>query len=123
MEILDAVDSHLEYCPWKSAEAQATETIVGHRSTSDDSSPEKVRVPGWILVYQAIARSNNKKRSTGSSTSAAASEAGVTTTGSSESLTPEQREKKMSDLFRRIKEIKKPFNVKALLKRKDKTKV
>ena len=36
------------------------------------------------------------------------------TTTDSNDLTPEQRDKKMKDLLKRIKDIKKPFNVRAI---------
>lgn len=41
-------------------------------------------------------------------------------TRSRDDLSPEQRERRMKDLLKRIKDIKKPFNVKALLRKKDK---
>jgi len=111
MDKLDAVDSHLEYCPWRCGEAQDTEVTT---TSMSDSGPvqEKEWVPGWILVYQAVAKDNVKRRSSNTPSATPASDIGS-------SQTPEQREKKMKELLRRIKEIKKPFNVKALLKRKD----
>ncbi|KAH0841692.1 hypothetical protein AYO21_01077 [Fonsecaea monophora] len=119
---LDAIDNHLEYCPWRSAEAQDTELQTGLRksTTGEQIAPKKERVAGWVLVYQAIAKDNRQKRASTEPASTAASEAGPRENGST---TPEQREKRMKDLLRRIKEIKKPFNVKALLKRKDKPRV
>ncbi|KIW99201.1 uncharacterized protein Z519_00864 [Cladophialophora bantiana CBS 173.52] len=124
IEKLDAIDNHLEYCPWRSAEAQDTELQTGHARTTtsgEEIVPKKERVAGWVLVYQAITKDNKQKKASKGTRSTAASEAVVDAT-SSESTTPEQREKKMKELLRRIKEIKKPFNVKALLKRKDKPK-
>ena len=123
IERLDGVENHLEYCPWRSAAAQATETVLGPRRASDASSPKKERVPGWVLVYQAVVKDNRKKRGLVGLTTSAPTSEGDVTTDSGGSLTPDQRERKMRDLLRRIKEIKKPFNVKSLLKRKDKTKV
>ncbi len=119
MERLDAVEDHLEYCPWRSTEAQDTEIIIGGRRDSEGSSPSLQRVAGWALVLQAMLKDNSKRESK-QPVSTSASETELTSTPNNESQTPEQREKKMRDLLRRIKEIKKPFNVKALLKRKDK---
>ncbi|KIX98438.1 uncharacterized protein Z520_05739 [Fonsecaea multimorphosa CBS 102226] len=123
IEKLDAIDNHLEYCPWRSAEAQDTEIQTGHSrtTTGEQIAPKKERVPGWVLVYQAIAKDNRQKSASAGTLSTAASETFLSE-NASESTTPEQREKRMKDLLRRIKEIKKPFNVKALLKRKDKPK-
>lgn len=122
IEKMDAVGNHLEYCPWRSTETQDTEALTGHRRTgsSDDSSPKKARVAGWVLVYQAMTKDNSKRRGATFSGCSANSEADLST-GSLDSTTPELRERKLRDLLRRIKEIKKPFNVKALLKRKDKS--
>lgn len=118
MENLDAIDNHLDYCPWKSADAQDTEVILpSKRDANDDAAAKKERVPGWILVYSAIVKGSNKKQAKDSTTIPMGEETeGVPEVG--ESLTPEQREKKTRDLFKRIKEIRKPFNVKALLNRK-----
>ncbi|KAL6247339.1 hypothetical protein RBB50_005685 [Rhinocladiella similis] len=120
MDRLDAVEDHLEYCPWRSAEAQNTEIVVGVRKNTDDSQPKAQHLAGWSLVFQAMVKDYSKKRGTKKLGSTFASEVELSTTGSEVSLTPEQREKKMRDLLRRIKEIKKPFNVKSLLRRKDK---
>jgi hypothetical protein len=124
MESLDAVDNHLEYCPWRSAEAQDTEVAIGQHKPNEDSVPKLQRVAGWALVYQAVVRDNIKKKGSRLGTSSSASASGaVSGTNSNESLTSAQREKKMRDLLRRIKEIKKPFNVRSLLKRKDKNQI
>ena len=117
IEKLDAVENHLEYCPWRSAEAQDTEVQPTLNKTGDDLVAKKQRVPGWVLVYQAISK-NNRHRRPRPPSSIATSEP-TSSMGSKDSTTSEQREKKMKDLLRRIKEIKKPFNVKGLLKRKD----
>ncbi|KEF63300.1 uncharacterized protein A1O9_01277 [Exophiala aquamarina CBS 119918] len=122
IEKLDGVDNHLEYCPWRSAEAQDTEIALPKQKHGEDSAPAKARVPGWELVHMAIVRDNTRKLVHESTLTSTASEA-ETSTGSSDSMiTPEQREKKMRDLLKRIKEIKKPFNVKSLLRRKEKGK-
>lgn len=120
MDRLDAVEDHLEYCPWRSAEAQNTEIVVGVRENTDDSRPKAQQLAGWSLVFQAMLKDNSRKRGSKSLGSTFASDIDSPTAGSETSLTPEQREKKMRDLLRRIKEIKKPFNVKSLLRRKDK---
>lgn len=117
IESLDGVDNHLEYCPWRSAEAQDTEVVVDAGKTNVESVPRIRRVAGWALMYQAVVRDNTKKRGTRPTASISTSEAD-TGTSNNESLTSAQRERKMRDLFRRIKEIKKPFNVKSLLQRK-----
>ncbi|EXJ53932.1 hypothetical protein A1O7_09269 [Cladophialophora yegresii CBS 114405] len=118
---LDAVENHLEYCPWRLAEAQDTEIQRPHGSRStEEVVSHKERVPGWVLVYLAIAK-NNRQRRPRPPASVTASEP-ASTKGSDESITSQQREKKMKDLLKRMKEIKKPFNVKGLLKRKEKAK-
>jgi len=123
IEKLDGVDNHLEYCPWRSAEAQDTEVALPKPKHGEDSVlAGKERVCGWELVYMAIVRDSTRKLAHEGMVASTASDA-ETSTGSSDSMiTPEQREKKMRDLLKRIKEIKKPFNVKALLRRKEKSK-
>lgn len=117
VEHLDAVESHLEYCPWRSPESQDTELMI--HSEAAANSGKKLRLPGWALVYHAVKKQTLKKQGRHESNSTRGSyDAGD---GSfREQLSPEQRDKKMRDLMRRIKEIKKPFNVKGLLRKKDK---
>ena len=115
MEKLDALDSHLEYCPWRSSEAQATEIYV---------NGAKLMVPGWILVAQAVERQKSASYGAPAGTLRAGAEAaGVpqdsTSTGATE-VGEIDRETKMKDLLRRVKELKKPFNVKSLLRRNKK---
>lgn len=117
VEHLDAVDSHLEYCPWRSPEAQDTELTV--QPDNDRSSGKKLKLPGWALVYHAIKKHNFKKGGADRSSLSITQVDGVDI--DRERLSPEQRDKKMRDLMRRIKEIKKPFNVKSLLRRKDRS--
>lgn len=81
----------------------------------------KEKVPGWVLVCQAIAKHNSKKRRPNANGKNAAS-AEASSRMPSEALTPEQREKKTKDLMQRIKALKKPFNVKTLLRKKEKGK-
>lgn len=120
---LDGVDNHLEYCPWRSADAQDTEVVLTPRRPKEETGPNKQRVSGWMLVHQAVAKDINKKKGVRPAGLATASEAESSSgTSNSDSMTPELREKRMRDLLRRIKEIKKPFNVRALLKRGDKSK-
>lgn len=113
MEKLDAVESHLEYCPWRSPEAQDTELAV---KNEDDSGSRNEKIPGWVLVSMAIAKSNVRKKNATTGRTDLASPPGSIASPAI-ALSPEQRDKKMKDLMRRIKELKKPFNVKALLKR------
>ncbi|KAK5040128.1 hypothetical protein LTS07_000625 [Exophiala sideris] len=121
MERLDAVEDHLGYCPWRSPAAQDTEIVIAGRKSDDGSAPKSQRVPGWALILQAMVKDTSKRRGQRPPTSNSTTESEVLSTMSTnEPLTPEQREKKMRDLLRRIKDIKKPFNVKALLSRKDK---
>ncbi|KAK5946366.1 hypothetical protein PMZ80_000509 [Knufia obscura] len=115
MEHLDAIESHLEYCPWRSSDAQ--ETVLMIHPDSDRSAGKKLKFPGWALAYHAIKKHNLKKKGGADRSSMSISQFdGVDT--EREHVSPEQREKKMRDLMRRIKEIKKPFNVKSLLKKK-----
>lgn len=113
MENLDPVESHLEYCPWRSADAQDTELAM--RTVNGTS--KTIKLPGWALVYHAFMKQALKTKA-GEDSSSKSSEM-CRGDQTQVQLTPEQREKKMKDLMRRIKEIKKPFNVKGLLSRKD----
>ena len=115
MEKLDALDSHLEYCPWRSSEAQATEICM---------KGSKVTVPGWILVAQVVERQKAGSCGATAGTLSAGAEAvnvpqDSTGRGATE-VGEKDREKKMKDLLRRVKELKKPFNVKGLLRRNKK---
>jgi len=112
MERLDPGDSHLEYCPWRSPEAQETEIVV----SGSNGEQKKQKLAGWELVYQAIAKDNAKK-----GRKATPAPEDVDTAALAASVTPEQREKKMKDLLKRLKDIRKPFSVKGLLTKKDKT--
>lgn len=121
---LDAVESHLEYCPWRSAEAQDSEIVVTSRSTDGETTQTKTKMPGWALVYQAVVKMNAKRASSsrpGTGVSTMSTEDGSLM--ESNAQTPEQREKRTRDLMRRIKELRKPFNMKSLLRRKEKAKV
>ncbi|KAK5046497.1 hypothetical protein LTR84_008300 [Exophiala bonariae] len=120
IEQLDGVDNHLEYCPWKSVEAQDTEIAIPKHKNEQESDQIKRRVSGWMLVYLAIVRENTRKRAHEATIPSVLSETDASTASGGSDATPEQREKKMRDLLKRIKEIKKPFNVKALLRRKEK---
>lgn len=122
IEQLDGVDNHLEYCPWRSAEAQDTEIALPRQKQDQESASSKERVSGWMLVYLAIVRDQTRKRAHESTVTSVLSETDASTGSGGSDATPEQREKKMRDLLNRIKEIKKPFNVKALLRRKEKGK-
>ena len=53
MERLDPVGSHLEYCPWRSPEAQDTEIAISEFNGTENE-PKKRRVVGWELAFQAI---------------------------------------------------------------------
>ena len=118
MDKLDPIESHLEYCPWRSPEAQDTEITV---SMQEDAGTvqRKGKVSGYILICQAIAKENTKKRSS-VAVHRGLSSAGGSSQATTANLSPEQREKKRVDLLRRIKELKKPFKMKSLLKRKEK---
>lgn len=122
IEQLDGVDNHLEYCPWRSAEAQDTEIALPKQKQDQESASSKEHVSGWMLVYLAIVRDQTRKRAHESTVTSVLSETDASTGSGGSDATPEQREKKMRDLLNRIKEIKKPFNVKALLRRKEKGK-
>ena len=113
MEKLDAVESHLEYCPWRSPEAQGTELPV---KVEDDAESRKEKISGWALVSIAITKSNLKRKDAASRGTEVASPPAFTAS-QAEALSPEQRDKKMKDLMKRIKNLKKPFNVRALLQR------
>lgn len=117
VEHLDAIESHLEYCPWRSPDAQDTELAI--HPDNGANSAKRLRLPGWALVYQSIKKQTLKKKGGYKSNLSRISQDDGD--GSfREELSPEQRDKRMSDLMRRIKEIKKPFNVKSLLRKRDK---
>lgn len=130
MERLDALESHLEYCPWISREAQDTEIELPTSSgtTPELAKPEKTKLAGWELIIHAMEKDNSRHGRRAKPVRAAQDGALNTTTGGmdggpDEPETSEQRERKVKELLRRIKEIKRPFNVKGLLKRsKDKVK-
>ena len=103
MERLDAVESHLEYCPWRSPEAQDTWLTV---------LEEDVLLPGWALVAQAVVREEDKGEA-GQQPHRASNNTGTIDAPES----PVEREKRMKELLRRVKELRKPFNVKSLLRK------
>lgn len=115
---LDPVASHLEYCPWISPVAQDTEISVS-RTEGSETVQKKEKVSGYILVCQAISKDNAKKTGSGRNGHAASTEDDPRPS-TAESLTSDQREKKKLDLLRRIKELKKPFKMKTLLRKKEK---
>jgi hypothetical protein len=114
IEKLDAIESHLEFCPWRSADSQDSEISAVHNGVQ-----EKVKFSGWRLVYQAIVKTNARK-----SLATRPATAATTSTNTEDSLgsglSPEQREKRKRDLMQRIRDLRKPFNVKNLLRKKDK---
>jgi C3HC zinc finger-like/Rsm1-like len=118
MDKLDAVESHLEYCPWRSPDAQDTEITVSMHE-EDEIVQRKGKVSGSILVCQAMAKDNTKKRGPAADDRGLSSAGGISM-ANSVPLTPEQRDKKRLDLLRRIKDLKKPFKMKSLLRRKNK---
>lgn len=120
IEHLDAVDSHLEYCPWRSAGAQDTEIPIPNTGWVDGRQ-QKAKYPGWVLVYLAVLKHNAKKKGGLNASTLSLSSSANGSSIRREDLSPEQREKRMKDLMKRIKEIKKPFNVKALLRKKTTT--
>jgi hypothetical protein len=116
MEKLDPIDSHLEYCPWRSPEAQATEIYV---------KGTKIMAPGWVLVAQAVERQkglsdSDTPRSAGTTARPQSLSQDAVGVGTAE-IGEKERETKMKDLLRRVRELKKPFNVKALLQRNKKS--
>lgn len=100
MEKLDAVESHLEYCPWRSASAQRTEIWLDEKKTM---------VPAWVLVARTIREVAHRPSVDGTA---------ETQQGEPTELGEQERETKVKELLRRVKELKKPFNVKALLRKK-----
>jgi hypothetical protein len=114
IEKLDAVGDHLEFCPWRSPDAQDSEI-----TTARDGVQEKTKFSGWQLTYQAMVKTNSRKSLV--PRPATAITASTSTADNNETgLSPEQREKRKRDLMRRIRDLRKPFNVKNLLRKKDK---
>ena len=104
IEKLDVVESHLEYCPWRSPESQSTEVnFQGH----------KTMVPGWVLVARTLL---HQESASGRKDRRGQSDAPGHILGVSDDS--KARERRMKDLLQKVKELKKPFNVKALLKKK-----
>ena len=125
MERLDALESHLEYCPWLNPVAQDTELalpspITANNKDSTTTSPVKRKIAAWELVTHAMNKDNIKAGRVIREQRPKTTSAETTSADNSNDLTPEQRDKKMKDLLKRIKDIKKPFNVKALLKKREK---
>ena len=132
MEKLDAIESHLEYCPWRSPTAQQTEILLPQRQ--DDvaiTHPQTQQMAGWQLVCHAMKLDNAKRRrktldDNGSSRPATAvsgdQQSNSEQAAADVALSPEQRDKKMKALLERIKSVKKPFNVSKLLKKKKEAK-
>lgn len=124
MDRLDAVESHLEYCPWRSAAAQQTEIAASVRD-EEGSQIGTEKVAGWQLVCQAMKLDNARRRrktlEPGDSrpASATSEDHSSSSTAVDGAVSPEQREKRMKALLKRINAVKKPFNVKGLLKRKE----
>ncbi|ETN39289.1 uncharacterized protein HMPREF1541_05512 [Cyphellophora europaea CBS 101466] len=114
IERLDAVEGHLEYCPWRSSEAQDSELTI-----TRDGVVQKTKLAGWRLIYQAVTKTNARKLSASRPQTAVTLSSEADGNLSSE-LSPEQREKRTRDLMKRIKELRKPFNMKSLLRKKDK---
>lgn len=148
VERLDPVESHLEYCPYRSAEAQDTEIVVAANVSASGpgsgpgQSSRRVKVPGWLATYRGLAR--YLQRQGGREVGGAG--ASVTTSTSldgydrgsereldrdsheadeqeKQSESPEQVDRKVRDLISRIREARKPFNVKALLNRRKRSAV
>lgn len=102
VEKLDAVESHLEYCPWRSSDAQRTEIDLGGK---------KMMVPAWVLVGGTIKNSVHRPL-------LGANAMAETQQEIPKELAGKERETKVKELLRRVKDLKKPFNVRALLRKK-----
>lgn len=100
MEKLDATESHLEYCPWRSASAQGT--VI-------ESEGRKRMVPASMLIARMIKEVTRRSPVDGATEKQHEKP---------EELGEKERETKVKELLRRVKELKKPFNVKALLRKK-----
>jgi C3HC zinc finger-like/Rsm1-like len=100
MEKLDAVESHLEYCPWRSPGAQRTEIEL---------EGKKRMVPAWVLVARAMKEAIRRPAVDGTADKQQ---------DESQEMGEKERETKVKELLRRVKVLKKPFNVKALLRKK-----
>jgi C3HC zinc finger-like/Rsm1-like len=98
MEKLDAVESHLEYCPWRSAGAQRTEI---------EWEGAKKMVPAWVLVARTMKEVIHRPTAIHGTSEEKPAELGE-----------KERETKVKELLRRVKDLRKPFNVKALLRKK-----
>ena len=125
MERLDPLESHLEYCPWVNPIAQDTDLALPSPTNVRDkgsttTSPIKRKIAAWELVTHAMSKDNIKAGRVIREQRPKTSSAETTAADNGNDLTPEQRDKKMKDLLKRIKDIKRPFNVKALLKKREK---
>lgn len=103
MEKLDAVESHLEYCPWRSAKAQRTEIQMNGK---------KEMVPAWMLVARAMKEMVDHPPGNGVQEMQHEEQ---------EPVGEKERENKVKELLRRVKDLRKPFNVRALLRKKPTT--
>lgn len=104
MERLDAVESHLEYCPWRSGTAQ--KTII-------EIEGEQKEVPAWELVVRAVNESVEDRVPDEAAEAVPEREADA-----NEHLGEADREVKVKRLLRRVRDLKKPFNVKSLLRKR-----
>ncbi|KKY20469.1 putative c3hc zinc finger protein [Phaeomoniella chlamydospora] len=121
MEHLDAVESHLDFCPWKSSEAQHTELEI---------EGQKQNLSGWQLLSRNVEREMSKISREKAQAASDSRVHSVVPTGidigdeiahsSSPQCTAEEKEKRSRALIRKIRELKKPFNVRALLKKDQK---
>lgn len=100
MEKLDALESHLEYCPWRSPSTQRTEIEL---------EGKKAMVPAWVLVARTIKEATDRP---------AVDDEAEQQHQEPEELGEKERETKVKELLRRVKQLKRPFNVKALLRKK-----
>ena len=111
MEHLDALDSHLDFCPWKSRPHQCTELEI---------DGEKRKLSGFEILlrnveHEARRIANSKGATSRPLTRDGEDDAMSMTTAAT---TTEEREKRSRALLRKIRELKRPFNVKGLLRKK-----
>ncbi|KAL9621504.1 MAG: hypothetical protein Q9160_004034 [Pyrenula sp. 1 TL-2023] len=124
---LDAIDEHLEYCPWRSPAAQASESksdsgmagwqILGRTMEREILRKRRGKPAPTLRNRNAEAEGPNGRSKDTNRDNAAKGE--VEEPGEEqEEESNEEREKKMKALMRKIRELKKPFDMKGLLKKK-----
>lgn len=106
MSSLQAVDEHLDYCPWKNGEAQAAGSTPNSSGTLEGG-----RKPGWLLLLQQV--TDNGRRRTKTREMSPAKEDSLPSPEKTES-----RDSKTRELVRKVRDLTRGLKVKGLVRKK-----